>query len=123
MKSLHRYLIALCLFVVLGALSVHAQDANGVYSKVDESPVPVKTPPPKYPFAMRRDKISGIVTVAVIIDEKGNVIDATISKSSNPEFEAPSLEAVKSWHFKPAKVGGKEVKVRVVIPLKYDFQE
>lgn len=98
----------------------YAQDANGVYSKVDQPPVPEKTPPPVYPSELKKDKVSGLVAVAIIIDEKGDVADAVVTKSTNPQFEKPSIDAVKSWHFKPARVAGNAVKVRVVLPLKFE---
>jgi len=103
--------------------SLRGQDANGIYSKVDESPIPVKTPPPKYPDALRRDGISGVVAVAVVIDETGGVIDATVSKSSHMAFERPSLDALKSWKFKPARVAGNAVKVRVTVPMRFNVQD
>ena len=96
--------------------SLRGQDANGIYSKVDESPIPVKTPPPKYPDALRRDGISGVVAVAVVIDE-------TVSKSSHMAFERPSLDALKSWKFKPARVAGNAVKVRVTVPMRFNVQD
>lgn len=110
---------ALFLSAVLAApLSLVA--ADDIYSKVDEPPVPVKTPPPRYPEALRRDGVSGLVAVTVVIDEKGIVISSEVSKSSHNEFEAPSIEAVKGWKFKPAKVGGNAVKVRVTIPMRFN---
>ncbi|MBL9205542.1 MAG: energy transducer TonB [Opitutaceae bacterium] len=103
--------------------SIWAQDANGIYNKVEEPPVPVKTPPPKYPEAMRRDGVSGVVAVTVVIDEKGSVTEATVSKSTHPDFERPSLDAMRSWKFKPAKVGGEPVKVRVTVPMRFNVQD
>jgi periplasmic protein TonB len=107
-----------CLAIGLAA-NLAAQDADGVYAKVDEPPVPVKTPPPKYPDALRREGVSGMVAVVVTIDEKGGVTAATVSKSSHTDFEAPAVEAIKAWKFKPAKVGGNAVKVRVTVPLRF----
>lgn len=123
MKSFFRLFILAVSFVAFAGPSLQAQDANGVYSKVDEPPVPVKTPPPKYPDALRRDGVSGVVAVVITIDEQGTVIDASIAKASHAEFEKPSIDAVKGWKFKPAKVGGNAVKVRVTIPLRFNVQD
>lgn len=122
MRSLQRFLI---LTVVLGALGVSAwaQADETIYTKVDENPVPVKTPPPHYPDSLKREGISGVVAVVIVIDEKGAIISSSIAKSSNAEFERPALDAVKGWKFKPAKKDGNPVKVRVTIPLRFNVDE
>lgn len=116
-------LLSLLLAVAAFLPSLGAQDANGVYSKVDEPPVPIKTPPPKYPDSLRREGVSGVVSVTVVIDEKGAVTDVTVSKSTHADFERPSIEAMRSWKFKPAKVGGEPVKVRVTVPMRFNVQD
>jgi periplasmic protein TonB len=88
----------------------------------DVRPVPVKTPPPDFPFDMKRNGVSGVVAVRVVIDETGSVADCTVSKSSHEEFEAPAIRAVKGWKFKPATKGGVAVKVSVVIPIKFSVE-
>lgn len=87
-------------------------------SKV-EPPVPVRTVPPDYPTEMRRDGVSGVVTVKCQIDEKGDVTGAEVEKSSNSAFEPAAVAAVKKWKFKPAKQDGAPVAIRVSIPIKF----
>ena len=122
MKSLLRIFITLllaagCCQVIL------AQDADGVYAKVDQNPIPLKTPEPKYPTSLNREGISGIVSVSCVIDEKGKVISAKATKSTRAEFEQPALDAVQNWVFKPAMKDGKPVKVRVTIPFRFNLEE
>jgi periplasmic protein TonB len=116
-----------CLFMsvacVLFSAAAWAQADDTVHTKVDENPVPVKTPPPKYPDSLKREGVSGVVAVVLVIDEKGGIMSSTISKSSHPDFERPALEAVKNWKFKPAKKDGNPVKVRVTIPLRFNVDE
>lgn len=112
------------LFVLLGAAGVSAwAEDDTVYTKVDENPVPLKTPPPKYPESLKREGVSGVVAVVIVIDEKGSIIGSSIAKSSNSEFEKPALDAVKNWKFKPAKKDGTPVKVRVTIPLRFNVED
>ncbi len=92
-----------------------------IHTKVDENPLPLKTPPPDYPVELRRQGISGLVAVVIVIDEDGKVIEAEVSKSSDPGFEESALAAVRKWRFKPAKVEGAAVKVRVTLPMKFNF--
>ena len=88
-----------------------------------EPPVPVRTVPPDYPVEMRRDGVSGVVMVSCTIDEKGDVTDVSIEKSSNVSFNPAAMAAVKKWKFKPAKVDGAPVAKKVTIPLKFTVDE
>ena len=101
----------------LFALTV--SEISDITPKVDEAPVPVQTTQPKYPEALRKEGVSGLVLVTLVIDEHGAVIASEIKKSSNEAFSAPALEAIVNWKFKPAKVGDKAVKVRVNIPIRF----
>lgn len=113
-----RLVTILSLVLGLAASYATAQDAEGIHTKFDKNPTPTRTPPPDFPNDMKGT--SGLVAVVVIIDEKGAVTQASISKSSHPEFEAPSLQAIKNWKFKPAEVGGQPVKAKVTIPLHFN---
>lgn len=108
------------------AFVLKAQDADGVYSKVselDEKPTPTKTVKPDYPTDLKRDGVTGIVSVSFVIDEKGNVISAEIKKSTHPGFEAAAKDSIMKWKFSPAKKGGSPVKVRVTIPVKFNLDD
>lgn len=98
-------------------------NANAENAAFDVRPTPVKTPPPEYPNKLRREGVSGIVALKVEIDETGAVTACAVSKSSNPEFEQPALQAVKGWKFKPAQKDGSPVKVSMVIPIKFSLDE
>jgi periplasmic protein TonB len=84
-----------------------------------EPPVAVRTVAPEYPEAMRRDGASGLVMVNCLIDERGNVTDPKVEKSSNVAFEGPALEALRRWKFKPATENGSAISIRVTIPIKF----
>ncbi len=75
--------------------------------------------PPIYPFQFKREGIEGWVRLIIIVDERGNVIKATIKESSHSEFEKPSIEAVLQWKFEPGTKNGKPVKVRRLQPLSF----
>ena len=122
MKLLLRIFITLILAVGCCRLC-YAQDAEGVYNKVDQNPTPIKTPEPKYPTALKREGVSGIVSVTCVIDENGKVISAKAAKSTRVDFEKPALEAIQNWTFKPATKDGKPVKVRVTIPFRFNLEE
>lgn len=87
-----------------------------------EPPVPVRTVPPEYPAEMRTQKASGVVTVNCLVDEKGNVSESRVEKSTNEAFDQAALEAVKRWKFKPARQDGNPVSIRVSIPVRFVFE-
>jgi protein TonB len=88
-----------------------------------EVPVPVRTVAPAYPPALRAKGVSGLVLVKCSIDVQGNVIDASVSKSSNPDFNPLAVEAIRKWKFKPARQDGSAIAVEVTIPIKFDAGE
>ena len=93
--------------------------ASAQESKFDEPPMPSKTVAPNYPSAMKRDGVVGMVTLSITVDEKGQVQNPIVRKSTRPEFEQPALDAIAKWKFEPAKKDGKPVAVQVVIPMKF----
>ena len=62
------------------------------------------------------------MTVKCTIDEKGNVTEPEVEKSSNAAFEKPAIAALKKWKFKPAEVDGAPVASKVSIPIKFVFE-
>jgi protein TonB len=112
----------LLLALVLGSfVTLRANTAEG--TEFDVRPTPVKTPPPEYPSKLKQGGVSGVVALKVEIDENGAVTACSVSKSSNPEFEQPAMDAVKNWKFKPAQKGGNPVKVRLLIPIQFRIDD
>ena len=112
--------VALLSAAPLFALSV--AEITDVTPKVDEPPVPIRTTAPDYPADLKQTKVEGIVSVVVVIDEVGGVIACEVSKSTNVGFNEAATKAVQKWKFKPAKLGGKTVKVRVTIPVRFSIE-
>jgi protein TonB len=114
-------LLLLVILVYLPQLQLTADDT--IYTKVDVNPVPVKTPPPEYPDAMKRAGTSGVAAVSIVVDENGAVISCTVAKSSHSEFEAPAVTAVKKWKFKPAQKDGVPVKIKLTVPIRFNLED
>ncbi len=114
-KSLLKLALATTILLAASALA-RAESA------FDEPPTPVRTLAPAYPEALRREGVSGMVSVAVTVDENGNVTNASVAKSTNADFEKPALQAVSQWKFKPAKKAGQAVAVSVVLPVRFSAQ-
>lgn len=78
---------------------------------------------PNYPFEMKRAGITGDVLVQFIVDSNGDTRDAVVLKSSQREFEAPAIQAVLRWKFKPGRKGGKAVATRMQIPIVFSLSD
>ena len=88
-----------------------------------EPPVPVRTVAPEYPADMRREGVTGLVMVTVLIDEQGNVAETKVEKASNEAFSSPAVNALKRWKFKPAQKDGAIVPIHVTIPVKFTLND
>lgn len=75
-------------------------------------------PAPRYPVEARPDRIGGIVTVKVTVDEKGNVVSAQ-ALDGPPILREASREAACRASFAPTRLEGKYV--RFVGTLQYNF--
>lgn len=82
---------------------------------------PLRTPPPEYPDELRRRQIEGFVLVVAVVDEKGAVVDAEVTKSGNPELTRQALAAIKKWKYKPAEKDGQPIRARVSIPIQFSL--
>ncbi len=87
-----------------------------------EPPVPVRTVAPDVPPSFSRAGVPGLVTVSFTVDDKGNVTDEKVVKSSNPELEEPALKAIRKWRFKPAVRDGNPVATHVAMPIKFSVE-
>jgi periplasmic protein TonB len=92
-------------------------------SDLDQKPEPRVQPSPVYPFEMKRAGIQGEVTVEFIIDYNGNVLQIQVVKSTQREFEAPVIQAVSKWKFKPGKKGGRVVNVRASQTIPFNLSD
>jgi protein TonB len=114
MKNKILHLIVFVLTLGLATASLPAAEGT-------EPPVPVRTVAPKFPDDMKRAGTSGLVTVSCLIDEKGNVTEPKVVKTSNDAFSEPAIEALSKWKFKPAKKDGAVVAIRVNIPVQFNI--
>jgi periplasmic protein TonB len=70
----------------------------------------IEAPQPIYPDEAKEQKIEGIVTVRIVIDEEGKVISAKVA-SGHQLLHGASKEAAFKARFKPTTVNGKPAKV------------
>jgi len=91
--------------------------------KVEVKPQPTSIPTPNYPELARQAGIEGQVVVKALVDITGDVIEASILKSSNNQsLDAAAVEAAYRAKFTPAKQRDQPVRVYVSIPYRFTLQ-
>ena len=90
-------------------------------SLVDELPVMLAGPVPAYPDLLRQAGIQGRVLLEAVVDTLGHVERGSIVvvATAHPGFVAPARQAVAAMLFRPARVRGRAVRVRVRIPMDF----
>jgi len=102
---------ALCL------LSIHG-GRGGIADTYDEAPRPIRMDSPRYPREARSRRITGVVRLLVLVDERGKVEDAEVIESI-PLLDEAALRCVRKWTFDPGTRSGKPTPVYVVAPIRF----
>lgn len=88
-------------------------NAPGAYRVTSDvkAPVAVRRVNPLYPEEARRNNVSGIVIVEVLIGKDGKVKDAAVRKGLPYGLSESALNCVRQWEFQPATRNGEPVDV------------
>ena len=73
---------------------------------------------PVYPVEAFTKKVEGVVEVALLIDEQGNVAYAEVRKSV-PGLDGAALATVRGWKFEPARRQGRPVATMAFAPVTF----
>ena len=97
-----------------------APDERGVYSPGGSIPSPERTAgaDAELPPDARTAGVSGSVLCEIVIDEKGRVTDAKVTRSV-PMLDEAALAAVRTWRFQPSMLGGRAVPVRLQVEVTF----
>jgi TonB family protein len=82
----------------------------------------ISLPTPIYPDAAKRMRVSGIVSVEVVVDETGRVISAEATHGPGPLRDTARLAALRA-RFSPTKLSGQPVKVSGLINYKFSLSQ
>lgn len=100
------------------------------FSDEEFIPVPEELPSPvgglkvlqekvHYTEIAKRIGLEGTVYIQAKIDKNGDVVEVIVLKGLGAGLDEEALNAVKSTKFVPGKQRGKDVKVKMVIPIKF----
>lgn len=83
----------------------------------------LRNPPPAYPSVSRRYREQGKVVLRVYVSATGTAEKVEILTSSgSPRLDQAAQEAVRSWHFVPARQGETPVPAWVNVPIKFSLE-
>jgi protein TonB len=111
-------LAATSLSLAAWALAPAARAGDGP----DEVPKVISQDAPEFPFSLRLSGNNGKVVIDFDVDVQGNVSHPEVKMSSHPDFEAPAVETVLKWKFRPAMKDGHPVNVRMEVPVIFQLQ-
>ena len=95
-----------------------------IYTVWEEPPVLIKTVIPVYPEMARKAMVEGRLTLLIVVDEKGNVIEAEVVVASPPGiFEEAAIAAMLQWKFKPARQRGEAIRVRMGQTIEFKLKD
>jgi TonB family protein len=78
---------------------------------------------PLYPHEAKEQGLKGSVTLSLIINRDGEVVEATLlaAEPAGIGFEEAALGAVRQWRYEPSTYEGKPVTVRYTIYVRFDW--
>jgi TonB family protein len=79
--------------------------------------------PPEYPPDALKERVGGMVTIRLVVDEKGNVASARILGADDPRLGTAALAAAKKWVFTPALDAGRPVAISMDSPVLFSPAE
>ncbi len=89
----------------------------------EATPLYRNNPPPAYPKIARKRGFQGIVTLSILVNEKGTVANLwVLTSSGHKTLDNSAITAVKNWTFEPATKGGKPIEMWVNIPVRFKLK-
>ena len=91
---------------------------------VEEPPVLVSHPPARFPDVLRQAGIGGRAVVEAVIDTTGRAEPGSLAvlEATNQLFEAPARAVVAGSVYRPGRVSGRPVRVRVRVAVVFRLE-
>lgn len=82
----------------------------------------LNNPAPAYPQASRRLKEEGVVLLEILVKADGSLGEMCLKRSSGyKRLDEAAQQAVKNWHFVPAKRGGEAIDYWYELPIEFSL--
>ncbi|MFI5206528.1 MAG: energy transducer TonB [Gemmatimonadales bacterium] len=91
---------------------------------VDEPPEMISHPEPRYPEVLRQAGIEGSVVVEAVLDTTGRAEAGSLKivGDTHPLFAAEAERVVLASRYRPGRMAGHAVRVRVRVPISFGIQ-
>lgn len=76
----------------------------------------------KYPEMARQAGVNGRVFVQFVVNEQGNVIEPVVLRGIGGGCDEEAMRVIKTAKFKPGRQRGRPVRVRMVIPVRFELK-
>lgn len=83
------------------------------------APVPIRKVDPQYADEAKKARLSGAVTLSVVVDENGLPQDITVVTGIGKGLDEKAIEAAQQWRFQPGMKNGRPVKTVVTLKLQF----
>ena len=97
-------------------------DRNAVATAVDQKPVPLNSPSPRYTEEARKNKIQGVVLARVLVGPDGTVKQAKITRGLPDGLNENAIQAAYQIRFRPAMKGGQPVAFWVAVQIEFNLR-
>jgi len=88
---------------------------------VDTRPVAVTQPTPQYPRLAKAQRVSGLVTLRILINERGTVDDIQVVSTPRRDLSDAAAAAARQYRYTPAMKDGVAVKVWSQLVLNFSL--
>jgi protein TonB len=95
---------------------------QGICTQTIAHPCYLQNNPPAYPEKSLKLGQQGLVLLMVRVSCEGYALDASIKQSSGYVLlDGAAIKAVKSWTFKPARMGSVPIESEVEVPIRFSL--
>jgi protein TonB len=85
-------------------------------------PVVIHRVEPTYTNAARAMRLTGVVVLELIIDERGKVAEATVLRPLGMGLSESALAAARQWRFEPSTLNGRPVSVTYHLTIRFTLE-
>jgi protein TonB len=97
---------------------------TGQGAQTEVKPDYLSNPAPRYPMEARRNGWEGVVLLKASVDKSGRPTKIELEKSSGYEsLDNAALKTVKTWKFRPARIGKMLVESSVRLPVRFELND
>ncbi len=78
---------------------------------------------PDYTAEARKKRIEGSVTLAIVVDRKGDVVAAKVVKGLGYGLDENAIIAVREWKYVPAEKDGQAIAVKMEVTVDFYLRD